>query len=755
MNDIYDYIEAGYHIFPLHTIINGKCDCGENCDSVGKHPVATSWQHTPAWSDEQLDNLVKHMIKTGYGVLVGQHLVVDVDPRNGGKASYDKLCKDLGFDLIEKSGFTVTTGGAGWHIYFLRTEGSFAQTLKEYPGIDFKTTGFVVGCGSLHASGMRYERLKGYPQDTNEAPSELLDLIKRKHFTRAIINGFDVDVTMADLKEMLGYYKNTDLHYDDWITVGMALHHSTQGSAEGYSLWEDWSAVSKKHNSAKMDKKWQSFGKYHNPITLGTLIHFAEQNGYVKPVTFEAKEPIITQKDSSALPFDVSHCDPLMPPGLTGKIAQWIDQQGFYPRQRLACMAAIMAISNSAGLFWQEDLTKVTLNMMALCVAGSGTGKESVQESFFEILRQADLAACVHGDIKSKQEIIRNLIEHQAAMYLTDEIGEILKTIENAKKRGGAVYLEGITGDILKIFTKAHSVLPVAGDVRRDTLDGLKRKINQITTALEKEPSPIKAARLEASLQAAINLHDVIKTGGGLPRPFLSLFGFTTLDSLEPALSVEMAKNGFLNRAFIIEERETNPKPNPRFAPSEFPYTNEIKSIATAGSYDMQKSGRVEYLGAARRIKTEPPAITLLNELMDWQWRFAEYHKVTTGYEALARRAYEFISKVSATLAVADGGIRTIEHVKWATAFVKWDIDEKIRLIKYVDAENSTSVDTVSQGLQSRILSICQEPQYLSVINQRLCKRKGVTKENIENLVAQMVNSGILVMQGKKYVVSQ
>src|SRR5690625_7460199 len=100
-------------------------------------------------------------------------------------------------------------------------------------------------------------------------------------------------------------------------------------------------------------------------------------------------------------------------------------------------------------------------------------------------MRLGGMAATSHSDIKSKQEVIRNLIEHLSANYLTDEIGEILKTIENAKKRGGAAYLEGVTGEIMKIYTKAGDVLPVSGDVRRDMLADLLRRAAQAEKAVE------------------------------------------------------------------------------------------------------------------------------------------------------------------------------------------------------------------------------------------------------------------------------
>jgi hypothetical protein len=734
---IRDYAASGYHVFPLYQINQGgECGCGNpNCKMAGKHPAVKQWQHTPAWSEEQLDNMIEHSITTGYGVLCAGFLVVDVDPRNGGDKSYKKLCADLGLDLKSDT-FWVSTGGGGWHVYFKGVSGAYLGHLDDYPGIDFKTTGYVVGCGSLHSSGATYERGSGFPEDTAPAPSALLELIKRPEYVRAVVDGSTVDMSVAELQTILNMYPNDDLHYDDWIAVGMALHHTTGGGDDGYNLWLRWSATSKKHQTALMQNRWHSFGKSPNPITLGTLIH---KSGYILPVTFD----VPSGAKPAGLPCDISHVDLARPPGFVGEVAGWIRDQCYYPRERLASSAALMAIANLAGLHWRCDVSGATTNMLMLCVAGSGTGKEAIQQAFFDIMRAGGMAATVHGDLKSKQEIIRNLIEHQAANYLTDEIGEILKTIESAKRKGGAAYLEGITGEILKIFTKADGVLPVSGDVRRDLLNDLIRRQAQAMKKADETGNDL--ARQEAErLEAFANK---IRAGGGLPQPFFSLLGFTTIDSLQPALSVEMAKNGFLNRAFIIEERNNNPKPNPSMYKRPFTMEHMLHRITTTGHADTIPA-RIEHNGEYRQTDTTADAKRLLNDLQQWQWEYAEEHCEHTGYESLARRAWEMICKVSATLAIADAGVRTVEHVTWAAAWVKHDIDEKIRLIRYVDNHESDSA-----RIQQRIISLAQEPVYVSWVVKQISRYTG-EPDAVNKVIDFLSANGILEKNGKKIVVS-
>src|SRR5690554_3771452 len=161
-NIIYDFLDSEIPIFGLYGATpDGKCECGnEECEALYKHPRASNWQYTPLWSDEQLETMEEmDYFATGYGVLVSGLLVIDVDARNGGVDSFSKLCADTGLDLLGESGLAVATGSGNgsMHLYFKAPESlSMVQSLQKYPGIDFKSSGYVVGPNSMHASGNKY-----------------------------------------------------------------------------------------------------------------------------------------------------------------------------------------------------------------------------------------------------------------------------------------------------------------------------------------------------------------------------------------------------------------------------------------------------------------------------------------------------------------------------------------------------------------------------------------------------------------------
>ena len=238
-----DYRDASMVLFGLNGVDSkGNCECGNpECTALYKHPRVSNWQHVPFYSDEQFQVMVDvgHMA-TGFGVLVKDIFVVDVDARNGGLDSYKQLCKDLSIDLEDESGFVVETGSAdgSMHIYFKSPvpPKALSQSLAAYPGIDFKSSGFVVGAGSKHRSGNFYEVRKGYPQDLTDTPVTLLNLLEKKTQFRATdLNGATVDIEVEELRNVVMHITGGDT-YQRWIDVGMGIHDTTQGSMQGLTI---------------------------------------------------------------------------------------------------------------------------------------------------------------------------------------------------------------------------------------------------------------------------------------------------------------------------------------------------------------------------------------------------------------------------------------------------------------------------------------------------------------------------------------
>lgn len=91
-------------------------------------------------------------------------------------------------------------------------------------------------------------------------------------------NGEPAGLTLAQLQQCLEALP-TDLHYDDWVMVGMAIHCETQG--QGFEMWEEWSAHSSKYSNREYnEERWRSFGKGGgNQVTGRSLVHLANEHG--------------------------------------------------------------------------------------------------------------------------------------------------------------------------------------------------------------------------------------------------------------------------------------------------------------------------------------------------------------------------------------------------------------------------------------------------------------------------------------------
>jgi len=80
-----------------------------------------------------------------------------------------------------------------------------------------------------------------------------------------------------NLDELLDYIDPSNLSYQEWCNVGMALKDA------GYpvSVWDAWSARDgARYHAGECAKKWHSFNGASAPVTAGTIVHMALENGY-------------------------------------------------------------------------------------------------------------------------------------------------------------------------------------------------------------------------------------------------------------------------------------------------------------------------------------------------------------------------------------------------------------------------------------------------------------------------------------------
>lgn len=98
-----------------------------------------------------------------------------------------------------------------------------------------------------------------------------------------------------NLLELLDYINPSELSYQEWTNVGMALKH------EGYeaSDWDSWSAQdSERYKRGECFTKWNSFNETAGDIvTGGTIFDYAKRGGFVPPKKIDPNEGVLDWGD--------------------------------------------------------------------------------------------------------------------------------------------------------------------------------------------------------------------------------------------------------------------------------------------------------------------------------------------------------------------------------------------------------------------------------------------------------------------------
>lgn len=765
--DYTDALAAGWRICPLHEIImlpDGAraCGCGKpECEAIGKHPRMANWQIGAKWDAEQLAYLEDeegeffgNQFLDGHGVVLQPSglLVVDVDGRNGGWPSARKLAH-----IRAKCGYIIQTGSQnGEHWYFKAPAGiDLRQSHQDYPGIDFKSTGFVVGAYSLHASGNRYHALEGSAAQVTDAPQELIELLKIPE-KKAVFSVHGTQTSVSPLEQMLAAIPNPGRDYELWIRVGMALHDATGGDGKGYALWDKWSAQSTAYDDALMPMKWHSFGKSARPVTAGTLHHIAEHYGYIEPVEFvddtdwEEEEPAAPQQQTRTTP-PAKRVNLLRPPGFVGEITQWVNSRCAYPREKLAVAAALQIVSNAAGLNYLVEGMKTSLNLVTLGIAGSRTGKGAIKACIDEVHYALGLAPASHGKFKSSQELLRNGIAHQPILYVYDEFGKQLEKLAGAGK-SGAHYLEDLIAEMMAIYSVPTKTHGISGDMKRELREMAQKQVAMECKKLGiqdgEDPRKVAAADPHGALAAAFRAVDMANSG--LVQPYLSFFGLSEPHSFHAALDKDgwLLTGGFIGRALIFEEEETVPKKKEIYSDEKAPMhiIGRLQELLTCGNAAIDSSGdkRIERVGDWRMIGWTEDAKSYLAKIHAyWHDAACRERDIGSGLESQALGAAELAIKVAGVLGVAHGQI-TLEHIEWAHALVQYVTQDKIERARTTDKLRSHAPAEKGDGLLGAILRHINKLDTFTTAGRvrQAVGRTKVTLEDVEKALDHLAAAG-------------
>jgi len=149
----------GYRVLPLHSPNGDRCDCNsDGCPSPAKHPRVKGWTDWPVNPPpEEIARYWGMWPHANVGIVAGASglVILDVDPRNDGVASLQRLTEEHG---VLPFGPRARTGGGGLHFYFKHPDRPLGNSAGQIgPGLDSKCDGgYVVAPPSVHATGVSY-----------------------------------------------------------------------------------------------------------------------------------------------------------------------------------------------------------------------------------------------------------------------------------------------------------------------------------------------------------------------------------------------------------------------------------------------------------------------------------------------------------------------------------------------------------------------------------------------------------------------
>jgi hypothetical protein len=261
---------VGLRFFPLGTRSKTPRDPGWQLNDY-RH---FNWRHhTQHWGNA--------------GVLLARNqLVIDIDPRNNGDVSFERLRDVHGVNVAHCP--TVKTGGGGLHIYAeLGGEMHVRKAVQDLPGIDFQSFGrYVVAPGSIHpVTGLAYRRTAPFPAALPKAPSRLIDLIAKAPSMPRKVHG-DGQVSPEQLAVLLAALNPSDygqggMHHHQWLDLAMAAHAATNG--DGLEEWLAWCARDEQYGSdagPANTTRWESFNVDRGDgISVRTLLKAVSEAG--------------------------------------------------------------------------------------------------------------------------------------------------------------------------------------------------------------------------------------------------------------------------------------------------------------------------------------------------------------------------------------------------------------------------------------------------------------------------------------------
>jgi hypothetical protein len=179
----------------------------------------------------------------------------------------------------------TSPSGLGVRSFLLGNLGNHksSATSEQFGFETFSSSGFVTFTGNA----LPHVELLGLENTIAPINADVKSLCDRRFGSDRQAPGAAGDDPFAGLEKPLGLPINRmtellsqldpDLGRDDWVKIGMALHHECGGDDIGFELWDGWSAGGGKYPSREaLQAQWESFARPRpagrRPITMASVI---------------------------------------------------------------------------------------------------------------------------------------------------------------------------------------------------------------------------------------------------------------------------------------------------------------------------------------------------------------------------------------------------------------------------------------------------------------------------------------------------
>jgi hypothetical protein len=408
--------------------------------------------------------------------------------------------------------------------------------------IDLKVNGYVVGPGSVHASGRRYEMEASSDLFEGQAMADLPQWVSN-HFSKSaklIKSGEEI----APNAEPLLPYERASIKYDlavisaacsrdEWLKVLMGLHSRNQ-SKEMFDIADEWSQTCpEKYDAGAVTKAWNSL-KPGRGITYETVSRMAEEERLkdvdisklleslnrmrvAEPEYGPVSNPIAVpdEVDMPAKPVCDIPSHLLAIPGKLGLMVDWTNATAMKPQPMFAVQAALALGSVAMGRKFRTTNDNWP-SLFFLNIGVSGAGKEHAKTAIERVLRAAKFSNMSPASEYTSDSAIDSMLRaHPTHIAIIDEFGYMLKTANAKNNTNGGTARKRL----MEVFGRCGGTL---------------------------QPKAFSTAALNQAQRDGLGPRHV-------ENPALTVLGMTTPTPFYEAVGSGALTDGFLNRLIVVE----------------------------------------------------------------------------------------------------------------------------------------------------------------------------------------------------------